>query len=58
VFSAILIANKIFHVTVLLPIYFCNQFMAQATGYAIHHIPVPVPSQDKLGGLRQEGHPV
>ena len=26
-------------------------------GYAIEHIPVPVPSQDKLGGLRQEGHP-
>jgi len=26
-------------------------------GYAIRHIPVPVPSQDKLGGLRQEGHP-
>ena len=25
-------------------------------GYAIQHIPVPVSSQDKLGGLRQEGH--
>ena len=25
--------------------------------YAIQHIPVPVPSQEKLGGLRQEGHP-
>jgi len=25
--------------------------------YAIQHIPVPVPSQDKLGGLQQEGHP-
>ena len=24
-------------------------------GYAIQHIPVPVPSQDKLGGLRQMG---
>ena len=23
--------------------------------YAIQHIPVPVPSQDKLGGLRQKG---
>jgi len=29
----------------------------QATGYASQHIPVPVPSQDELGGLRQEGHP-
>jgi len=28
----------------------------QATGYAIQHDSVPVPSQDKLGGLRQEGH--
>jgi len=27
-----------------------------ATGFAIQRIPVPVPSQDKLGGLRQEGH--
>jgi len=26
-------------------------------GCAIQHIPVPVPSHDKLGGLRQEGHP-
>jgi len=25
-------------------------------GYAIQHIPVPAPSQDKLEGLRQEGH--
>jgi len=25
----------------------------QATGYAIQHIPVPVPSQDKLEGLWQ-----
>jgi len=25
-------------------------------GYAIQYIPVLVPSQDKLGGLRQEGH--
>jgi len=25
--------------------------------YAIQHIPVPVPSQDKLAGLRHEGHP-
>jgi len=24
-------------------------------GYAIEHIPVPVPSPDKLGGLWQEG---
>jgi len=29
----------------------------QATGYAIQHDSVPVPSQDELGGLRQEGHP-
>jgi len=28
----------------------------QATGYATQHDSVPVPSQDKLGGLRQEGH--
>jgi len=26
--------------------------------YAVQHIPVPVPSQDKLEGLQQEGHPV
>jgi len=26
-------------------------------GYAIEHIPVPVPSQNKLGGLQQEWHP-
>ena len=25
-------------------------------GYAVQHIPVSVSSQDKLGGLRQEGH--
>jgi len=31
----------------------CNQ----ATGHAIQHIPVPVPSQDKLGGLQLDGHP-
>ena len=30
----------------------------QATGYASQHKSVPVPSQDKLGGLPQEGHPV
>jgi len=29
----------------------------QATGYAIQHIPVPVPIKDKLGGLQQEGYP-
>jgi len=28
----------------------------QATGYATQHDSVPVPSQDKLGGLLQEGH--
>jgi len=28
----------------------------QARGFAIQPIPVPVPSQDKLGGLQQEGH--
>ena len=28
----------------------------QATGYATQHDSVPVPSQDKLGGLWQEGH--
>jgi len=27
------------------------------SGYGIQHIPVPVPSEDKLGGLWQEGHP-
>jgi len=34
-----------------------NESSNQATGYASQHIPVPVPSQDKLGGLQQEGHP-
>jgi len=29
----------------------------KAMGYAIQHFPVPVISQDKLGGLQQEGHP-
>jgi len=33
---------------------FCR--VNQAMGYAIQHIPVPVPNQDKLGGLQQEGH--
>jgi len=28
----------------------------QATGYVTLHDSVPVPSQDKLGGLQQEGH--
>ena len=31
-------------------------FIIKPRGYAIQHITVPVPSQDKLGGLRQEGH--
>jgi len=31
-------------------------FANQATGYTLEHIAVPVPSQDKLGGLWQEGH--
>ena len=31
-------------------------FDNQATGYTIWHISVPVPNQDKLEGLRQEGH--
>jgi len=31
--------------------------MNQATGNAMQHIPVPVPSKDKLGGLQQERHP-
>ena len=43
----------------------CNHFVnitylhciPQATGYAIQHIPVPVPSQDKLTELQQERHP-
>jgi len=30
----------------------------RATGvYVVQHLPVHVPSHDKLGGLRQEGHP-
>jgi len=28
----------------------------QAIGHATQHDSVPIPSQDKLGGLRQEGH--
>jgi len=28
----------------------------QSTGYASQHNSVPVPSQEKLGGLWQEGH--
>jgi len=28
----------------------------QATGYASKHCSVPLPSQDKLGGLQQKGH--
>jgi len=31
---------------------FTSWLQNQATGCAIQHIPVPVPSQDKLGGLR------
>jgi len=41
---------------VFLSFFYC--FDNQATGYAVQHIPVPVQSQDELGGLRQEGHPV
>jgi len=35
-----------------------NMFLACmfATGYASQHYLVPVPSQGKLGGLRQKGH--
>jgi len=33
----------------------CN--VTKPRGYAIQHIPVPVPSQYKLVVLRQEGHP-
>jgi len=29
--------------------------LTKPRGYAVQHIPVPVPSQDKLGGLQQEG---
>jgi len=34
------------------------QFTIKPRVYAIQHIPVPIPSQDKWGGLWQEGHPV
>jgi len=34
-----------------------NALNKEASGYAIQHDSVPVPSQDKLGGLRQEGRP-
>jgi len=32
-------------------------FHSKCTGYAIQHIPVPVPGREKLEGLRQKGHP-
>jgi len=34
-----------------------NALNKEASGYAIQHDSVPVASQDKLGGLRQEGRP-
>ena len=36
-------------------IFICVVYEPQ--GCAVQDIPVPVPGQDKFGGLRQEGHP-
>ena len=35
----------------------CKPSYGDRRGYGIQHIPVPVPNEDKLGELQQEGHP-
>ena len=43
---------NILHLVAAFQVFWVNQ----AIEYASQHKSVPVPSQDKLGGLRQEGH--